>query len=127
MAPRSSFRSPIPGSALAQYRYQSAGQEHDAKLYLMKRPVRRPLASKRRTTLTLPADSLRHAERIARARRVNLSTVVAEALADGLRMRADAERGEEVLKAYQKAFGRFSDDEMMTLNGIVIEPAADRL
>ena len=43
-------------------------------------------SAKRRTTLTLPADSLRQAERIARARKVNLSTVVAEALSNGLMM-----------------------------------------
>jgi post-segregation antitoxin (ccd killing protein) len=51
--------------------------------------------ARRRITLTLPADSLIQAERIARARHVNLSTVIAEALSDGLRTHSAAERSEE--------------------------------
>ena len=43
--------------------------------------------AKRRMTLTLPERDVMHAERIARARKVDLSTVVAEALAEGLRAR----------------------------------------
>jgi post-segregation antitoxin (ccd killing protein) len=41
----------------------------------------------RRTTLTLPVASLPEAERIARARNLNLSAVIAEALNAGLRQR----------------------------------------
>jgi hypothetical protein len=80
-------------------------------------------SAKRRTTLTLPADSLTQAERIARARKTTLSAVIAEALADGLRIHAAAERSEEVLSAYRKAFAGFSDQEMMLLDGIVLEGA----
>jgi post-segregation antitoxin (ccd killing protein) len=82
--------------------------------------------AKRRTTLTLPADSLLQAERIARARRVNLSTVIAEALSDGLRTHAAAQRSEEVLNAYKKAFTGFSDLEMLVLDGILLESATKR-
>ena len=82
--------------------------------------------AKRRTTLTLPVDSLLQAERIARARRVNLSTVISEALSNGLRMHTAAERSEEVLKAYNKAFTGFSDEEMLVLDGIFLEPANKR-
>jgi post-segregation antitoxin (ccd killing protein) len=78
---------------------------------------------KRRTTLTLPADSLIQASRIARARKVNLSTVISEALSNGLRMQAATERGEEVLKAYKKAFSGFSEEDMLLLDGIVMDPA----
>jgi hypothetical protein len=39
----------------------------------------------RRTTLSLPAEPLDEAERIARTRHVNLSVVVGEALTEGLR------------------------------------------
>jgi post-segregation antitoxin (ccd killing protein) len=81
---------------------------------------------KRRTTLTLPADSLLQAERIARARKVNLSTVISEALSEGLRLRAAAERSEEVLAAYKKAFSGFTDEETSILDGIILEPAARR-
>jgi len=82
--------------------------------------------AKRRTTLTLPADSLLQAERIARAKRVNLSTVISEALSDGLRMQAAAERSDEVLSAYKRAFTGFSDAEMMLLDGVLLEPPARR-
>jgi post-segregation antitoxin (ccd killing protein) len=77
---------------------------------------------KRRTTLTLPSDSLLKAERIARAKNVNLSTVISEALAEGLRRHATAERSEEVMNAYRKAFSGFTDEEIAILDGIILEP-----
>ncbi|HEV2686898.1 MAG TPA: hypothetical protein VGV35_00045 [Bryobacteraceae bacterium] len=85
-----------------------------------------PPPQKRRTTLTLPADSLAEAHRIARSRRVNLGTVIAEALNEGLRLQTVAERREEVLAAYKKAFSGFSDEEISTLDGVMLEPAARR-
>jgi hypothetical protein len=93
----------------------------------MKHP-RRHVANpaKRRTTLTLPADSLLRAERIARAKRVNLSTVISEALSDGLRIHAAVERSDEVLSAYKRAFTGFSDEETLVLDGVVLEPPARR-
>jgi len=92
----------------------------------MKRNEHRSKDTKRRTTLTLPARDLLHAERIARSRKVNLSTVVAEALAEGLRVQAAAERSEEVLNAYRQALGGFSDREAMLLDGIVLGPPERR-
>ena len=77
---------------------------------------------KRRTTLTLPAESLTEAQRIARTRKVNLSTVIAEALSEGLRLQMAAERSEEILERYKKAFSGFSDDEISILNGVILEP-----
>ncbi|MGO9256375.1 MAG: hypothetical protein ACLQU1_08760 [Bryobacteraceae bacterium] len=50
---------------------------------------------KRRTTLTLPADSF---------------------TASG--------RSEEVLEGYKKAFSGFSDEEIAILDGVILEPAA---
>jgi hypothetical protein len=91
----------------------------------MKRQAHSTLA-KRRTTLTLPADTLSQAERIARQRNVTLSSVVAEALDSGLRAHAAKRRSEEVLKAYQQAFAGLSDQEMMILDGIILEPAPAR-
>jgi post-segregation antitoxin (ccd killing protein) len=90
------------------------GQRHSA------RPV------KRRTTLSLPADALAQAEQIARARKVNLSAVISEALSDGLRQHTAADRAEEVLSMYKKAFGGFSDEEMSLLDGIILEPESAR-
>jgi post-segregation antitoxin (ccd killing protein) len=80
--------------------------------------------NKQRTTLTLPSDSLSKAKSIARARRVNLSAVVAEALSEGLRLHAAAERSEEVIALYHKAFSGFTDDEVAILDGIILEPAS---
>ena len=82
------------------------------------------LPKKRRTTLTLPAAALTDAQRIARARNVKLSTVIVEALSEGLRRQHVAERSEEVLEGYRKAFSAFTDDEIAILNGVILEPAA---
>jgi post-segregation antitoxin (ccd killing protein) len=76
---------------------------------------------KRRTTLTLPADSLTEAQRIARARKVNLSSVITEALNAGLRLQTAAERSEEVLESYRQAFCGFSEEEMALLDGIILD------
>ena len=84
------------------------------------RPRRQGQPAKRRTTLTLPTESLAHAERIARARNVNLSAVVSEALAEGLRAQRAAERGEEVLNAYKRAFSGLSDEEMAIVDGVIL-------
>lgn len=78
--------------------------------------------TKRRTTLSLPEESLRQAERIARSKGVNLSVVVSEALAEGLRLHAAAERCDEVLAAYRQAFSSFSDEEMAILDGVALSP-----
>jgi len=85
-------------------------------------PPRPPLAfRKRRTTLSLPAESLSEAQRIARTRKVNLSTVIGEALSEGLRLQATTERSGEVLERYKRAFSGFSEDEMAVLNGVILE------
>ena len=84
------------------------------------------MPKKRRTTLTLPVDSLAQAERIARARKVNLSTVISEALSEGLRVHAALERSEQVFNGYKKAFSGFTDDEIAILDGIILEPTGRR-
>jgi hypothetical protein len=63
------------------------------------------------------------AERIARARKVTLSTVISEALSEGLRLHRTSERSEEIPTAYKKAFMGISDEEMLLLDGVLIEPA----
>jgi hypothetical protein len=93
----------------------------------MKRTQRRAAKpATRRTTLTLPSDSLLQAGRIARAKGINLSAVIAEALSDGLRMHAAAERSAEILSAYKNAFTGFSEEEILLLDGVVLESAARR-
>jgi post-segregation antitoxin (ccd killing protein) len=86
----------------------------------------RRTSNKRRTTLTLPTDSLAQAERVARSRHVNLSTVVSEALSEGLKVYADAERSRQVLSSYQKAFSGFSAEELLALDGILLEESRPR-
>lgn len=81
-----------------------------------------PRLKKRRTTLTLPAESLTEAQRIANARRVNLSAVITEALTAGLRLQNAAEGSQRVLDSYRKAFSGFSDEEMSILDGVILEP-----
>ena len=76
--------------------------------------------------MTLPSDSLTKAKKIARARGINLSTVISEALSVGLRQHEATERSEEVLKAYRKAFSGFTEVERALLDGIVLERAPRR-
>jgi hypothetical protein len=93
---------------------------------MKRRPRHSPDLARRRTTLTLPSTSLEQAERIARAKKVNLSTVISEALSEGLRTHSAVERSEQVLNAYKKAFRGFSDEELLVLDGVVLEPATRR-
>lgn len=77
--------------------------------------------AKRRTTLTLPSDSLQAAEKLARSRKVNLSTVIAEALDEGLRSKLSPSRAQQVLDAYRQAFSGFTDEEALILDGVILE------
>lgn len=83
----------------------------------MRRPIQ---AKKRRVTLTLPADLLGRAKRIARARNTTLSTVISEFLAEGWRSHVAAERSEAVLSAYRSAFSGFSEEEIAVLDGVIL-------
>lgn len=99
----------------------------DAKLVAVRqRTPRSTKPAKRRTTLTLPADCLKQAERIARVGKVTVSTVVSEALSEGLQRYTAADRSEAVLRAYKKAFSGFSEEEMSILNGVMLEPTGGR-
>ena len=71
--------------------------------------------------MTLPSESLATAERIARARNVNLSTVISEALEKGLRATLAAERSAQVLAAYRRAFCGLTDEEVNMLDGVMLQ------
>ena len=75
-----------------------------------------------RITLTLPATALARAGKIAVERHVTLSTVVAEALHDGIATRHRTRRAEEVLAAYGAAFSDFNEEERLILDGVDLEP-----
>jgi len=81
-------------------------------------------SGKRRTTLTLPAESLTAAERIARARKVNLSVVISEVIEEGLRARTaakrDGERRLRVWETYRQSLSNLSEEERLLLDGIVL-------
>jgi hypothetical protein len=57
---------------------------------------------------------------------VNLSTVIAEALSEGLRVYAATKRSQEVLNGYKKAFSGFSEQEVAILDGVILKPSARR-
>ena len=78
---------------------------------------------RRRTTLTLPADSLAQAQKIAHSRKLNLSSVITEALNEGLRVQTAARHRDEILERYQRAFSGFSDEEISILDGVILESA----
>lgn len=80
----------------------------------------------RRTTLTLPEDTLGRAEQAARSRKVPVSTVVAEALEAALRERSAAERKQAILDGYRRAFSGFSAQERAILDGVILEPIRKR-
>ena len=89
----------------------------------MKRGLHRGVrSSTRETPPTLPSDSLGEFERLALSQNVTLSAVIAKALTDGLQRGASAERGEQVLRAYEQAFAGFSEEDLMVLDGIALEP-----
>ena len=87
---------------------------------------RKQAALKRRTTLTLPSDSLAQAQRIARSRRVNLSTVISEVVSAGLHLESVRHRRNQILENYRQAFAGFSEDELAILDGVILEPVGDR-
>jgi hypothetical protein len=82
--------------------------------------------AKRRTTLTLPADYLAQAKRIARARHVTLSAVISEVLSEGFRQYSETERSEQILGQYKRAFAMFSEEEVLLLDGVILEPVNKR-
>ena len=87
----------------------------------MRRHSRSGTKLKRRTTLTLPRESLAAAERIARSRNVTLSTVIAEVVEEGLRSKNSGRRAEQIVESYQRAFAGFTDKDLFALDGIILE------
>jgi hypothetical protein len=79
---------------------------------------------KRRTTLTIPVETLAAAERIARLRKVNLSVIVSEVLDEGLRAQGAAalegERRVQAWEARRQSHSRLTDEERLLLDGIIL-------
>ena len=83
---------------------------------------RKQAALKRRTTLTLPSDSLLQAQKIAHSRQVNLSAVISEVVSAGLQLESARHRRNQILENYRTAFTGFSEDELAILDGVILEP-----
>ena len=80
------------------------------------------LLSTRRTTLSLPDPLLRQAERLTNERRQTLSAAVAGLLEQALKERSrDVDRPSQVLEMWMKAFRPLTEDEMLLVDGIVVE------
>ena len=81
---------------------------------------------KRRTTLTIPVETLAAAERIARLRKVNLSVIVSEILDEGLHAKEAAalegQRRVQAWEAYRQSHACLTDAERLLLDGIIMEP-----
>ncbi len=77
------------------------------------------LSKQVRSTISLPAASLTAAKRAARAQRVKLGTVVAEALDECRKQRQTKDPAKAAFSRYQRAFGCFNEEELMILDGII--------
>ena len=64
------------------------------------------------------------AQNIARARHVNLSTVISEVVSAGLQLEDAKRRRNEILDNYKKAFTGFSAEELAILDGVIHQPSA---
>jgi hypothetical protein len=80
----------------------------------------------RRTTVTLRAAALNEAEEIARSRNVTVSSVINEGLDQYLRNRANAEQRWQAWRAYSESLRGFTEAELMTLDGIIMQPRRRR-
>ena len=80
----------------------------------------------RRTTLTLPEDLVRKAEQLARQQRQTLSASIAELMEQSLgSRRLQQANNHSTLRSLQKAFEPFTEEEMLLLDGIILEPSPD--
>jgi predicted transcriptional regulator len=81
----------------------------------------------RRTTLTLPEDLVRKAEQLARQRRQTLSASIAELMEQSLRSyRFKQDNKHDSLDSLRRAFAPFTEEEMLLLDGIIMEePSTD--
>ncbi len=75
----------------------------------------------RRVTLSLPAELVDRAKRIAVIRQVKLSVVIAEAVTAGWGAQVSAEGDGKALQDYKNGFSAFTEEEMGILDGIILE------
>ena len=76
----------------------------------------------RRTTLTLPAELVNKAERLAKHQRQTLSAAIAGLMEQSLRgYSLQPARNSNALESLRKAFAPFTDEEMLLLDGVVMD------
>lgn len=79
-------------------------------------------STKRRTTVTLPAATLRSVKRLANRRKVHLDVIMNAALKEGLRHQLAMERAEEFVQRMSRAFDGLTEEEFLMVNGIYLRP-----
>jgi hypothetical protein len=81
----------------------------------------------RRITLTLPAELVKKAERLAKQQRQTLSATIAGLMEQSLRgYSLQPASNPKVLENLRKAFAPFTEEEMLLLDGVVLdEPVSD--
>jgi hypothetical protein len=82
--------------------------------------------AKLRTTISLPANLLKAAQRTARSRQVSRATVISDALHVGLEAETGEERATRVLDAYRRAFDGLTDEEALIVDGVIPEDLLPR-
>jgi hypothetical protein len=76
----------------------------------------------RRTTLTLPAELVNKAERLAKQQRQTLSAAIAGLMEQSLRGYSLQPAGNSnALESLRKAFAPFTDEEMLLLDGVSMD------
>ena len=84
--------------------------------------LKRSSITRQSTALTLPAESVAQANGSTQARRVSPSGAVSASIADGLRQQSEAAHNAQVVSRYRRAFGKFSEEEMLVLDGVISRP-----
>jgi len=75
--------------------------------------------------VTLPSDSRLQAQKIARSRQVNLSTVISEVVSAGLQLESARHRCNQILENYRTAFTGFSEPGAMLAQALQASTQGD--
>jgi hypothetical protein len=76
----------------------------------------------RRTTVTLPAELIERAEKVAEAQHASLNSVLVTAIERGLPQVRTPEYVEQLLQDKRESLEGFTEWELLALQGIILEP-----
>ena len=84
---------------------------------------------KRRTTLSIPIETLAAAQRVADIRKVDLSVIVSEVLEEGLRAKEAAalegQRRVQAWEAHRQSFAWLTKEQQQALSGVFMDEHVD--